>query len=317
LEVNITGGLFYRIYEMITKRIILILGAGASKPYGFPVGRELVNIICDNLVDQNSKLFSQLRDSVGCKRSEILQFRDELFYSRRGSVDAFLEHRREWIDIGKHAIAQSLLEFEKDGYLFKKDDNWYEFLFDKLNTSFDDFDHNEISIITFNYDRSLEYFLFTALKNSYGKSDEECSNKMRNIQIIHVHGQLGYLPWQKQYGVPYSIKPQITSTDICKAAAEIRIIHENIDIDDDERFTSAHSLLKEKADIYFLGFGFNETNIKRLCIPGGVNLRGTGYGLEDAQRRSLNIIFGSGNNLTLANKEVDVLHYIKSDILFR
>jgi hypothetical protein len=46
----------------------------------------------------------------------------------------------------------------------------------------------------FNYDRSLEHFLFTALKYSSGKSDDECAGKLKTIPIIHLHGDLGALP---------------------------------------------------------------------------------------------------------------------------
>ena len=39
-----------------------------------------------------------------------------------------------------------------------------------MNTPFEDFEKNLVSVITFNYDRSLEQFLFISLKSRYGKS---------------------------------------------------------------------------------------------------------------------------------------------------
>jgi len=62
--------------------------------------------------------------------------------------------------------------------MFERGD-WYQYFCDKLNTSFEEFDQNKISIITFNYDRSLEHSLFTALKNSYGKNDRDCALKLK------------------------------------------------------------------------------------------------------------------------------------------
>ena len=50
---------------------------------------------------------------------------------------------------------------------------WYVYLFNQLGARKDDFNKNRISIITYNYDRSLEYFLFVALKFSYGISMAE------------------------------------------------------------------------------------------------------------------------------------------------
>jgi hypothetical protein len=175
---------------MIKIPTVFIVGAGASKPYGFPIGRELVTLICNNLINDQSRYFKQLYDLERYNRSDILGFRNQLLYSGKGSVDAFLEHRKDCIQIGKYAIAQVLIEFEDSQQLFVKGD-WYQYLYEKLNTSFEEFDQNKIGIITFNYDRSIEHYLFTALKNSYGKSDEECASKNKNIPIIHVHGQLG------------------------------------------------------------------------------------------------------------------------------
>lgn len=92
-------------------------------------------------------------------------------------------------------MAQVLMCCEDNVVMFERGD-WYQYFCDKLNTSFEEFDQNKISIITFNYDRSLEHSLFTALKNSYAKNDRDCASKLKNIPIVHVYGQLGYLPWQ-------------------------------------------------------------------------------------------------------------------------
>ena len=35
---------------MISKPTVLVLGAGASQPYGFPVGRELAETVCKEFV---------------------------------------------------------------------------------------------------------------------------------------------------------------------------------------------------------------------------------------------------------------------------
>jgi hypothetical protein len=38
---------------MIKKLTVLVLGTGASKPYGFPVGAEPVDQICREILDDN------------------------------------------------------------------------------------------------------------------------------------------------------------------------------------------------------------------------------------------------------------------------
>lgn len=178
---------------MIQKRTVLILGAGASAPYGFPLGQGLLNDICNTLFNKEDmkKLFWEMGFDEEI-RNEFIQ---ALRFSGRTSVDAFLEHRKEFLDVGKAAIAAALIPFERHESLFPEDLKWYQYLFMKLNTSFEEFDLNLISIITFNYDRLIEHYLFTALKNSYGQSDERCAEKLSNIPIIHLYGRLGYLPW--------------------------------------------------------------------------------------------------------------------------
>ncbi len=174
---------------MITTNTVLILGAGASVPFGFPTGEGLKNEMCNRTLLSDG-LVNILRSS-GFNAETIGRFRTALIRSGRPSVDAFLEYREEFVDVGKAAIACTLLPLEKTDRLFdcwmqkgeKPDDNmgnWYQHLFGVLSDGvpFDDFDKNKLGIITFNYDRSLEQYLFTALKNSYPKTDTECGQKL-------------------------------------------------------------------------------------------------------------------------------------------
>ena len=48
---------------MIKIPTVFIVGAGASKPYGFPIGRELVTLICNNLINDQSRYFKQLNNN--------------------------------------------------------------------------------------------------------------------------------------------------------------------------------------------------------------------------------------------------------------
>ena len=65
---------------------------------------------------------------------------------------------REFLAIGKAATAAVLVEYENPWRLFQYDDqNWLRYLYNNLNTSFDDFGSNKLSIVTFNYDRVVEF----------------------------------------------------------------------------------------------------------------------------------------------------------------
>lgn len=55
---------------------------------------------------------------------------------------------------------------------------------------FDDFcSSNKIKVVTLNYDRSFEYFMFNALKNTYNEDSQKIYDYVDSI-IIHLHGKL-------------------------------------------------------------------------------------------------------------------------------
>lgn len=275
---------------MILRKTTLILGAGASAPFGFPTGYELLRQVVAwsdiNPGHTNPKLLSDFN------KNEIDAFREALEKSAQKSVDSFVEHRREFIHIGKVIMAMALIQCEHQPHLFKRDGkSWYEYLFNQLNTRFEDFDKNQLSILTFNYDRSLEHFLFTALKNSHGKSDEECAQKLKSIPIIHLHGDLGELPYLGNTLVrPYNTN--ITPEILHIATQRIKVVHEGME--NQPQFTDAQKILFESEVICFLGFGYHQTNMHRLGIKdrrigplGSKFITGSSFGLTNAESNQI------------------------------
>ncbi len=179
---------------MITKKTVLILGAGASKPYGFPTGRELLYIIRTALDPEGSSGLRVKLRKQDIEDSQINDFHKELMNSDPSSVDAFLEYRPEFLPVGKLAITLSLIPFENHDTVFKRAPNepsWYQYLFEKLYVpSSKKLINDNQSIITFNYDRSIEHYFFTVLKGRSNKSEKECKTMLEAIPIIHVHGRL-------------------------------------------------------------------------------------------------------------------------------
>jgi len=146
----------------------------------------------------------------------------------------------------------------------------YQYLFNKLNASLNDFKQNRVGFISFNYDRSLEHFLFTSLQNTYNKSNDECAALLGQIPIIHVHGSLGKLQWQDSKGIPYGTLETYTllnvfnSTMALLASKQIKVIAE--DQSTSEEFKLAFKLLSEAERIYFLGFAYHPTSMERLGV---------------------------------------------------
>ncbi|HAR63413.1 MAG TPA: hypothetical protein DCS13_08120 [Candidatus Margulisbacteria bacterium] len=75
-------------------------------------------------------------------------------------------------------------------------DGWYEYLWEKIYKGNIEQNLRKITIITFNYDRSLEQFLHTRIMNLHGLTTEESASLLNNnLKIHHVYGKIGCLPW--------------------------------------------------------------------------------------------------------------------------
>lgn len=264
---------------MISTPTVLVLGAGASQPCEYPTGAGLRDYILGGGLDSLKKEILLELNSSGINMKNFLF---ALKRARLPSIDSFLEHRRAFEQIGKIAITKAVVDMEIEDNLDTED--WYQYLFQHMFTSFDNFDENTLGIITFNYDRSLEYFLFLALRSVSGKSKKVCMKKLSSIPIIHVHGKVGNLPWEGgAYTRPYQSK--IDATNIIKSSENIKIIHET-HADKDEEFVEARKLLASAEKVLFLGFGYHKENLARLKIdqlPDGI-ASGTSYGMTDLER---------------------------------
>jgi hypothetical protein len=252
---------------MIKENTVLILGAGASKPYGFPSATELRDEVI-RVKDMVSR--SPLID-VGLKQGEYQRFANDLAQSGYESVDAFLEDRQEYVEIGKAAIALNLLRFERDSSLFppkQPRDHWYEILWHKMKApTWATFKRNSLSVITFNYDRSLEHYLASVVRNNYRTRLPTAAHGLRSLPILHVHGILGeYAPPQfplSKYPYAWGLNPQ--TLDIARRS--IKIVHEN-DAASPE-FQTAHQLIENAKRVLFVGFGYRESNMKKLGLSPG------------------------------------------------
>jgi len=298
---------------MIKVNTVLILGAGASQPFGFPSGKKLVNRICSVFSDSQRSEYSFMMQA-GHPQPEVQAFRNVLYNANPASVDAWLEHNPQFISIGKATIALLLLAYEQKSDL-RPETNWYELLFQELDSPFEQFQQNKLKIITFNYDRSLEQYLYTKLTNTYTeKTQEEYVEKLQAIPIIHVYGSLGLLDWQPQYPKHYIPFVQYGAPSdyntINSAATNIKIIPETEKIGTE--FEKARRFILDAAQVFFLGFGYDPTNLKRLgteidIFQKGKKVRGTIHKLKYSRIKeveSLGIPHFNGAHANLLNKTI-------------
>ncbi|MCX5817334.1 MAG: hypothetical protein NTX75_14035 [Proteobacteria bacterium] len=281
---------------MITNNTVFILGAGASSSYGYPTGAELRRRICSeyatklnnlltgNIIIDDNNPFTEVHESIKLATA----FRE----SDIKSIDRFLAINPEFSDIGKMAIAMLILDAEKtDIFRDNLEDNWYFYLYNKMIDTFTTgeaykwFGVNKITFITFNYDRSLEYYLFSRLKSLYYKiSDSEIIEQINKIPIYHVYGQVDDLPWQggnKQYGSTYKYN------DIHSIKDRIKVIFERTDTE----IEYIRAAIGQAELIYFLGFGYDKINMKAIGLPESINagskVFGTAFEITEKEKRDI------------------------------
>jgi len=297
----------------------------------FPSGRQLVTRIVDGLVNEAAPLVRLLR-VCGFDPRMIYAFRDALQRSGRPSVDVFLEYQRDFLPLGKTAIAALLTPFESEASLFATAPSWYSYLFTHLGPSLDDVRQSKLSVVTFNYDRSFEHYLFTALQNAFKLPTAEVLKHVdlgtggpfyeHAIPIVHVYGTLGALPYVGGVNARlYEPPPADELPGVAFAVKEsIKIMHEGAT--DNLALGRAAQLVGEAEVICFLGFGYLEENLKRLRLdrrkPDAV-VWGSAYGLGYGERVPVEAFFAHGNvgrPIGLGTAQQDTLEFLRQHPVF-
>lgn len=292
---------------MIKEKTVFILGAGANKPYGFPTGNELREQICRNSYKNIvSKIPKNDRGYISEYYKEEVQdklesFTSIFFKSSTPSIDLFLSRNIVYADIGKLSIIVEILEAEKDSKfredMVVKDQDWYSYLFHFMtkeivtNENYKDFSSNNVSFITFNYDRSLEFFLHESFINSFnGEIDKKSLNdEFNKIYFAHVFGIVAPLPlydeMPKDTTLEYRAKYTIDKAMFLRR--NIKLIHEGTQQD----ISEIKSKIREANRIFFLGFGFANENLEILELPKILNNSQKIYGtvLGKSEREIINI----------------------------
>ncbi|MCK4296242.1 MAG: hypothetical protein KAX28_06250 [Candidatus Marinimicrobia bacterium] len=270
---------------------VFIIGAGASYPYKFPLGIELYENIRENYYRHIDAYF---------KMSNTVDINNEIYSSRKFceelrntsgiSIDKYLNINKKFNNHGIQSIIIEILLSERNSIIPHKNKiksgDWYTYLFQKMVEGLNDsseimhINKNRISFITFNYDRSLEHYLFEniygLIKNT-GKSRKDLYDIFKDIPIIHVYGKIGYLPWEKGF---YDIKEGFKRAHSVLSYGYNNIpevyvstqLKNMIELMYDERkekpeIEAAKKLILSADRILFLGFGYDGINLKILDLP--------------------------------------------------
>ena len=260
---------------------MFVLGAGASAPYGFPLGPLLAERVCRSIEQRHTGLHQLLCGHFDAQAVDA--FPQEFRRSGQYSLDSFVERRPEFREIVKTAIIYTLAPSENEPALLAPprtntndvpvgtpdgiDRDWYRYLLRQIVTTRpEDFGANRLKVITFNFDRSFERRLFVSLKSTYNLSDVETEKLTQAVPILHIHGDLGAPAWlpscaEDPEGRPYHADK--FETIATTHARRLSLIDDEIP---NERRSSAREWLIGAKVVCFLGFSYHPLNLARLHI---------------------------------------------------
>ena len=142
-------------------------------PYHYPSAEKLKKTIYEILDPSSGTKTRTLLKNLQFKDDAIDELRKGLSETPLYSIDAYLEKKEHLVSVGKAAIACALIPIEKNELLFKpkKDEGWYQYLFNLMNGNLDRFRNADLDVLTYNYDRSFEYYFYWGLKKTHNTSD--------------------------------------------------------------------------------------------------------------------------------------------------
>ena len=171
------------------------------------------------------------------------------------------------VAIGKAAIVWEILQAEQSSKLFnaqnpdmireiKYDDTWLSYFLSMLVSSLKREQATNllrnVTIINFNYDRTIEHFLFNRLQTNLGLDREEA---------------VGPLPWQQDQGaVPYGFFLSRDHERLFALSENIRTYTEQ-NVSGSLR-SGIGTALQNARLVVFLGFGFHQQNMALLQATG-------------------------------------------------
>jgi hypothetical protein len=278
---------------MFRAKTVLVLGAGASFEAGLPIGFELRDNISrltryklkfDGIEHGDRRFFDEL--TRGLPGNQISDVVSALSKTSNGisfvsSVDNFLEVHREDSLIqkcAKAAICKEISEAERRSALYVDPSNvrnrldtsrlrntWYlelaHIALEKANSLQLGIALDRVSIISFNYDRCAEWFLYNALRGLYDLQPGEAAELLKSLSVIHPYGTIGTPSWLgpgnevEEFGADMSGR-------LVHAANRIKTFTE--DVSGLPEITKAKEAVDQADNLIFLGFSFHPQNLDLL-----------------------------------------------------
>jgi hypothetical protein len=286
---------------MVRNKTVLVLGAGASKEAGIPLGGEITGQIasaCDFVFefgDRRTRGDGILLDAIRFEAQDRTPTRPDpnpwVRAARRiaaampqaMSIDSFVDqhsHDRLIEQCAKFAIVRVLLQAEKNSTLYVRgtdarprlnfpavQNTWYAKFWTVLTEGCRLVELPErlssFAFIVFNYDRCLEHFLYHSIQNYYGATAQEAAEIVKSAAIYHPYGVTGSLEWQtSEPRIAFGDDPY--AAQIRELSTQIKTFTEGTD-PTSSNIVEIKNKMAEADLVVFLGFAFHRQNMQLLA----------------------------------------------------
>ncbi|OAN60283.1 hypothetical protein A8B79_10030 [Balneola sp. EhC07] len=289
---------------MVKGRTVLVIGAGASYELGFSLGTKLKEDIANLLsfgyhnrdfIYKDELIYETIRvySSNNCKTSfeDLINASNDIHRAMplAISIDHFLDAHKGNSEIefcGKIGIARAILDQEKSSKIyfdrlndigpdfnFKKDiwlTSFFQILTENCKRSDLPERFSKFTLIIFNYDRSVEHFLYHALQYYYKLSPFDAREILSYIEIYHPYGTVGTLPWMEQdNSIEFGKEP--TAYQLMKLAEELNTFTEGV-TSQKNRISKIRASISNSDLALFLGFAYHPMNLRLLRKEKGTAL---------------------------------------------
>ncbi len=234
-----------------TKPTVYVLGAGASFPFGFPLGGKLKDRMGE-LMAGGYNFYNSLPKTEGVDPFAVMRALNEVHGPTIDQSISCLEPKFRPV---AHQIMVLTISRAEANYREtpKRWRDWYPEFFKLIKVVSETL---PIKIVTFNYDRSLEWFLekFTET-NTPHDSRELVVERVKDIEIIRPHGSLGDLS-----EFPFG---QLETPDQIEASGLKILLIEEAKKTSTE-FERAYKAIEAAEQIVFIGFLFDPMTMENL-----------------------------------------------------
>jgi hypothetical protein len=233
---------------MFKQPIAFVVGAGASFEYDLPTGADLLKRISSAVgngaiwgdLELYQSMATLFPGKIGAYEAAAVDLAKYISFGVPSIDDAltWFSSRQEVINLGKIVIVNEILKAERASPLygprldFNSDANFRTTWIPHLLSMVMDGHKNEnaemafgnVTFINFNYDRTIEHFLYMALQQKFGLDALRARRIVIELNMLRPYGTVGKLPWEADNGIAFGANPDspllLTASENIKTFSE-------------------------------------------------------------------------------------------------